>query len=1583
MPISTNGVIVTRLAGALYNQQLSNATYNEVLSAFNSPAALNSLANYLISTDFASKTDLQIANTIVTNLGLSSVAGVANWVSAQLTAAGSAGKGAKIISLLNDFSNIDATDVTYGALASAFNNKVDAAQALSQTSSNTGSTFAAAGTVGKSFPLTTSADIGAAFTGSAGDDTFSAVVGTDGTVTGGTTLNPGDNLIGGTGTDTLSLSISGTNTAAQTTSSFSMAGIETLNVNNYETSAFASTIDLALASGLSTIALTGSSSSGVTNFTTVKNLVAAKMQYGSANLTLTYADAAISGTADTQTLELTGVTAGTFTANATASGDVETVAVTSLGGTRNVLTGIGNTTNLKTITVAGDTAVTLGTIGAAVTTLNASASTAGVTATLASTSTVAVTGSAGNDALTVTNPLTTGSVNAGNGTDSLTLSDTIANGGTTNTGDTIANTAALGAKYTNFETLNISQTDGGNAATVTAYIDRSQDVSLVSGITTIGLTKYALTGTANDDTDAATAVTYSNLSSAVKNLNISGLSYSDPAEGGGPFNDSIVLTVSATLASNTAADDITVTLGSSTAAAGNALAAGTDTLTLAATLNNFETISVVSQGAANAITTLTSSELKTLNVSGSKDFTVGLASNTATTAINASTATGAFIMTQNGSTTASTIQGGAGNDTLIGSTKADSIDGNAGADSILGADGNDSINGGAGNDTIDAGAGVDRVDAGDGDDLINVTTTTDFIGLASAEVVIGGAGNDTLSIAQNAVITVSANDLLGLSGVDRISLNGTANAGSVTLTDAVFTANGLTSLRVLDGDLTQGTLTVDGSALTSVNSITVTANTGAVDTLTGGAGADTFIFATTTGLESTDTVVGGAGTDVISLDASAAVTANLTGVRTVEQVTTTGNGGNVIITVGSASTISATGTLTTNASSVTNGTNTLSYTGSAVTGTGSTQNVTGTAGNDTIIGGASIDIISGGDGADSITGNAGVDNLSGGNGDDIFAVTTAANFTGLTSAETVAGGAGNDTLQFAAGLTAVVATSDLTGMTSVETIATLDTTGAFSITLTDAVYTAGGLTALTVNGGSMTTGDLTVAASGLSAANSLTVTRNTAGANTGDSIIFGAGNDTLRINSDILGQATTTLTGGTGTDTIEITNANGQAQTLTALTTGFERITFATASIGNTISLTTNDTNVASGATLTVDGSNKTAALTFSGAAETNGVFVLTGGSGTDALTGGAGNDTISGGTGVDTITGGLGADSLTGGSDSADTFVFAVPTGSATGAFTTAQSNATNTDTITDFVSGTDKLQIDLNYSQFSSALTVNAVVQTARAGTSLIQDNFSGARGEAAYDTTGSALYLNYNADNLLTSTDWKININPASTATATIASADINFVISGGSGADTITSGGGTDTITSGGGGDSINGGAGLDVITLAAGTDTVVLPTAQSSVDVINTFTSGTDRLRYSGALLNQADATLTNAGDISASATVNAAIAVSAVATQYVFSNAAFDIDASLTAHIAAPTSTTAAAIVTAARTALNNTAMGNLDATFLAAETVLFILDGTVGTSAAVFAFTNSTAAGNTIDVGELVLVGVTDVVIASGDVIL
>jgi hypothetical protein len=53
---------------------------------------------------------------------LTAVEGLANWVAAQLTAAG-ANKGAKVVDLLNGFAQMS-SDATYGTAATAFNTKV-------------------------------------------------------------------------------------------------------------------------------------------------------------------------------------------------------------------------------------------------------------------------------------------------------------------------------------------------------------------------------------------------------------------------------------------------------------------------------------------------------------------------------------------------------------------------------------------------------------------------------------------------------------------------------------------------------------------------------------------------------------------------------------------------------------------------------------------------------------------------------------------------------------------------------------------------------------------------------------------------------------------------------------------------------------------------------------------------------------------------------------------------------------------------------------------------------------------------------------------------------------------------------------------------------------------------------------------------------------------------------------------------------------------------------------------------------------------------------------------------------------------
>ncbi|WP_192931213.1 calcium-binding protein [Gemmobacter serpentinus] len=80
-----------------------------------------------------------------------------------------------------------------------------------------------------------------------------------------------------------------------------------------------------------------------------------------------------------------------------------------------------------------------------------------------------------------------------------------------------------------------------------------------------------------------------------------------------------------------------------------------------------------------------------------------------------------------------------------------------------------------------------------------------------------------------------------------------------------------------------------------------------------------------------------------------------------------------------------------------------------------------------------------------------------------------------------------------------------------------------------------------------------------------------------------------------------------------------------------------------------------------------------------SGADAIVAGIGNDVLAGGGGADTLSGGNGNDTITGGAGADRLTGG-NGADTFVYTSAADSRP---------STGVDTIVDFVTGTDKIDL------------------------------------------------------------------------------------------------------------------------------------------------------------------------------------------------------------------------------------------------------------------------------------------------------
>jgi Ca2+-binding RTX toxin-like protein len=1356
---------------------------------------------------FATNSEI-VTNFYVNVLGRQPDAGGLAYWTGQLN---SATPGSVIASMINNVMNYGGTDAAGLVSAALFQNKAAVATAYglangsiagatsilstvtdaaatrtaALSSISSGTATGVGGAAGQTFTLTTSPDN---LAGSAGIDTFNGVIIANNST--GSTANPGDRLDGGAGVDTFNITLTGDpGAAAYSVAGLNLPNIERVLVQNYDSSGGNNySIDMALASSVTTVGATGSDANGDTTFANLKQIVSAEVSNGAGDLTVGYVSTVVAGTADTASLALSAQTGGTFTTDG-----IETLNVAS-NTSANTMVVTGNA--LKTINVSGSANLRLATgstdttaLAGTVKTLDASKATGNVTAFLNTNTDISVTGGSGNDTFqTATAVSGTGFVDGGAGTDTLI---------TTVTGTSLITTAAAGALFKNFETQGVSF----SAATTANQTD---DMSLVAGLT--GLTIVRAEDTTDSNADFTSTITFNNVGSAVNTLSISGLK---SAEDGHKAD----FTVAVNRKANTSADSLTVTLGTATASAGaDAVASTNAKTTLAITTPNEESLSIVSQGNSNFLSTITGTELTSITLTGSKALSVDGITAANLKTINASGMTADFSMvnttvgTANSSDVAATVTGGSGNDRLVGGTKADSISGGAGNDDIFGAAGNDVISGGTGNDTIDGGSGANNIDAGDGDDTINVATTSNFT--SSLNTIVGGAGNDNLSFNEAASVTLLASQLTGISGIENITIANGNNAGSVTLTDAVFTANGTTSLAVKDGSLTQGALTVNASALTSANSVSITANTstGVNDSLVGGAGNDTFTFgATTAALEAGDTVTGGSGTDTIVLTATAANTAVLTNVTGVEVIRTSGTGSgdadDVTITltdgnIGSSTVTS--GSITVDASSMTAAAPDLSLTASSITTATKFVSVVGGAGDDTVVGGSGNDVIQTGSGADSITGGAGVDNIDAGAGDDVI-IATAAGFSGLAAAETVAGGSGNDTLNFSTDEAVTLSAGDLAAVSGIENVKFAAITNAVSVTLTDSFFTGNGTSSITIDTDAATTGNVVISASAVGAANSITVIREATNSNTADdNIVLGAGNDTVRVdNQQLAGVAT--INGGTGTDTLNIRAAaagagSGNAVTMAAGITGFETITFNTAT--NNYSITMADANVASGGTITVNASNlTTGTLYISAAAESNGTY---------SITGGVAADTIVGGQRVDTLTGGAGA----------DLFRYSA----------VAQSNGTYIDSITDYSSGTDKLEFTLDYSALSTAVTVNATrVGAGVADLTTAQNGFSGERGQYVYDTGASRLYVNVNADNLVTSLDYTVGVNAGSTASATIADGDVNFSITGTSANDTITAGGGADTIAAGGGTDTIVGGAGNDTITLSVDTaqDTVIL------------------------------------------------------------------------------------------------------------------------------------------------------------------
>jgi Ca2+-binding RTX toxin-like protein len=140
-----------------------------------------------------------------------------------------------------------------------------------------------------------------------------------------------------------------------------------------------------------------------------------------------------------------------------------------------------------------------------------------------------------------------------------------------------------------------------------------------------------------------------------------------------------------------------------------------------------------------------------------------------------------------------------------------------GSDVLRGGGGNDNIQGGGGDDLLDGGTGADTMSGGDGNDAYLVDSIADIITEQPGE------GNDT--------VTAVADYVLG-PNIENLVLAGRAVGGTGNSIANIITGNARSNdLHGGDGDdvLTGGTgLGLSGSR--------------EVDTLDGGAGADTFVL---------------------------------------------------------------------------------------------------------------------------------------------------------------------------------------------------------------------------------------------------------------------------------------------------------------------------------------------------------------------------------------------------------------------------------------------------------------------------------------------------------------------------------------------------------------------------------------------------------------------------------------------------------------------------------------------------------------------------------------------------------------------
>ena len=890
--IPTSTAIVQSFAGALYGKQIGSVTMKAVSSDINS-LGLNTTLNSYFSYSFGTMTAAQVADMMVTNLGI--VDGKANavaYVVGQLNAAKPAVWGQTLSGILTAFSSLTA-DATYGAAATAWNTKVEAAAAY------TGAADVSISEIVSVFPLTTSlTDV---VVGSSGSDTINAFDGflglkSDGTPVYLNTLNGSDVIDGGAGNDTINVST--TIAAAYTLpTSVTVKNVETLNlqtdaqvitkadvstwtglqtVNVKMTGTAAALTDLTTKGNVTSVTVTNVASAGITDSVDplvvglpAADTLATVTATGVAGLTTVTSDAAKTinltssngGATVVATAPLAGrsiafnlskVTAGTLTDTTATAVAVDSNGLAT-GATGNTVAAL-TTAAAKTVSLTGASPLTItaDTLDSKV--VITSTNTGGVTLTQALTANQQFIGasSSGNDTIEVATAFTT-AITTGAGNDKVTYGGPAGTGGSIDAGDgadTIVMTPAIAATATasttfagtvsGFEVLELSAATGAATAIDMANADGINYLT-VNGVASGNA--LTVTNAAADFTIKQKALTAAASSIALKDATGTADNVNFVYSAADGFADTAATTVNGVESVKVTFVDANATI---------------DTTAYTASIAGDAIKTVTLSGVATATFTNTSTTITSLDASG----LAGILSGAPTVVKGLTWTTGAFAAdatvkgsalgdnTINFSATtgkAVTYTGGAAVDTItIGANTKNNSFALGGGDNVLsagsatgnntvtlssdktaanstGSAGNKIVLGNGNNTVTDTGTKGAYVELGTGANTVTLGTGNDFVKVAGASaganvIDISAGGNDTIVFSGPAVAAGYYTTITGFGTGDKLDVAAlTANASTVTPLGAKISLGGAASF----ANYLDAATATDLSALNTASAATI------------------------------------------------------------------------------------------------------------------------------------------------------------------------------------------------------------------------------------------------------------------------------------------------------------------------------------------------------------------------------------------------------------------------------------------------------------------------------------------------------------------------------------------------------------------------------------------------------------------------------------------------------------------------------------------------------------------------------------------------------------------------------------------